>query len=146
MKILVTDIDKTKTFVMIFDTDFKVYCSVVVEHGDISLDESVALGNLGKAVSTCLEKADLSFDDIKLAVFTFAGIDTKKDYEHVFRLLEKLDYPRNRVVVESNAEATFYAVTWGEPGVAVIAGTGSIAFGMNKFGRRARSRLGMANR
>jgi N-acetylglucosamine kinase-like BadF-type ATPase len=139
MKILVADIGKTKTFVMIFDSNFKVYCSVVGGSGDISLDESIALKNLDEVVSTCLEKANLSFDDVKLAVFTFAGIDTKKDYDYAFRLLEKLGYPRNKVAVESDAVAAFYAVTWGEPGVAVIGGTGAIAFGMDRFGRRTRS-------
>jgi len=95
----------------IFDTDFRIYCNIVGSLRDTSLDESIASRNLSEAISLYLQKAGLSFDNLRLAIFTFAGIDTKKDYDYAIRLLERLGYPRDRVVVEPDAIATLYTIT-----------------------------------
>ena len=139
MKFLVADIGKSKTAVMILDEKLNVYCSVISGPGDISLEDILILRNISKAISECLSNASLVFSDLDLAVFTWAGLDTKRDYEIAWGFIERLGYRRDKVILERDAVTAYYAVTWGEPGIAVIAGTGAIAYGVNRSGECARS-------
>jgi N-acetylglucosamine kinase-like BadF-type ATPase len=139
MKFIALDTGKTKTIAMMFDSNLDILCSVLAGPVDITLSRETILTNITKAVDTCLKISKLGLDKVDLIVFSWAGLDTKKDFELAWSYIKELGYPLNKVVIEHDAVAAFYAVTWGEPGIAVIAGTGAIAFGMDRRGRRARS-------
>ncbi len=139
MKFMAIDTGKTKTIAMLFDKNLDVLCSVAGDPADITLDPDVVKGNIDKVVRKCFELSGLSFKDIDLVVFSWAGLDTKKDFDIAWSYVKELGYPIEKIVIEHDAVTAFYAVTWGEPGIAIIAGTGAIAFGMDKKGRRARS-------
>jgi len=139
MRFIALDTGKTKTVAMMFDDNLNALCSVVSGPVDITLSKEMIVTNITKAISTCLKLSGLDLDKVDLIVFSWAGLDTKKDYELAWSYIRELGYPLNKVVLEHDAVAAFYAVTWGEPGVAAIGGTGAIAFGMDRFGRRARS-------
>lgn len=81
--------------------------------------------------------------EIECAVFGLAGLDTEYDRrvitEMVVAVLQKLQVHVRHLLVENDGFAALLGATNGEPGILVIAGTGSIAFGVNKAGETARS-------
>ncbi|USG68360.1 N-acetylglucosamine kinase [Brevibacillus ruminantium] len=81
--------------------------------------------------------------EIECAVFGLAGLDTEYDRrvitEMVVAVLQKLQIKVRHLLVENDGFAALLGATNGEPGILVIAGTGSIAFGVNKAGETARS-------
>lgn len=138
-RFIAVDIGKTKTVAVMFNDDLEVLCSVSSGPADITLDEDVIKRNISDAIGTCCRASSTSLEDVDLIVFSWAGLDTKRDFDIAWSYVRELGYPIQKVIIEHDAVTAFYAVTWGEPGVAVIAGTGAIAFGMDRYGRRARS-------
>lgn len=139
MKFIAIDIGKTKTVSVAFNEDLDILCSISTGPADITFDEGIVKRNIRGAIDLCLKVAGISLNDVDLIVFSWAGLDTKKDFEIAWRYVKELGYPLGKIIIEHDAVTAFYAITWGEPGIAVIAGTGAIAFGMNKYGHRARS-------
>jgi N-acetylglucosamine kinase-like BadF-type ATPase len=139
LKFLVIDSGKSKTIAAVYDSNLNVHCSVVGGPSDISLERDVVLNNVSHVVSTCLNEANCRLEDLDLVVFSWAGLDTERDFEIAWSVIDLLGYPRSKVVLVHDALAAYYAVTGGEPGVAVIAGTGAIAYGVNRRGVHARS-------
>ncbi|NLG79191.1 MAG: ATPase [Firmicutes bacterium] len=92
------------------------------------------LAAVGKARSL-LPAGDEPFD---VAFVGAAGVDRSGDREAVAGLLQSAGIA-GRVVVDNDAAIALAGGTLGQPGVVVIAGTGSIAFGMNAKGERARA-------
>ncbi|WP_289356181.1 BadF/BadG/BcrA/BcrD ATPase family protein [Paenibacillus sp. S-12] len=80
---------------------------------------------------------------IDCAVFALAGLDTEHDRQIITGLvqsvLNKLSLEADHVIVENDGYAALLGATGGEPGVLVIAGTGSIIFGVNDDGQTARA-------
>ncbi|MCD6301746.1 MAG: hypothetical protein J7L82_06745 [Staphylothermus sp.] len=137
--ILVIDIGKTKTFAIIVDSEYNVYCKAVSGAAGIILDKEDIIGNLSSAINECLSKAGISINDLDLISISWSDLDTEKDRERARSIVREMGLPIERTIVEHDAVSAYYAVTWGKPGIAVIAGTGAIAFGINKKGERARS-------
>jgi len=74
--------------------------------------------------------------DIDCAVMGIAGLDTEYD-RHVIsslvhEVLAKLSIQVRHLIVENDGFAALLGATGGKPGVLVIAGTGSIAYGVNE--------------
>jgi N-acetylglucosamine kinase-like BadF-type ATPase len=92
------------------------------------------LGAIRKA-ATSAELNNVVFD---VGCFGMAALDTKRDYELIRNFVKSLNRTKKNVIV-SDAVIAYYAVTTGEPGIVVIAGTGSIAYGVNRSGDEARS-------
>jgi glucosamine kinase len=67
-----------------------------------------------------------------------AGVDRARDAGVVQEILRRI-MPRTRVVVVNDALVALEAGVPGSPGVVLIAGTGSIAYGRNAEGRAARA-------
>lgn len=73
----------------------------------------------------------------EVAAVGLAGMDTRRDFE----IFESEAAPRiraRRVLVRHDAEIALVGATAGEPGIIVIAGTGSAAGGRNREGRYLR--------
>ncbi|MCD6536670.1 MAG: hypothetical protein J7K49_06560 [Thaumarchaeota archaeon] len=139
MRILVMDIGKTKTFAIIIDEAGQVYAKAVTGPSGMWLKEETIVKNVREAIRECLSKGNLSLDELDLISISWADLDTKADWENAWRIAEKLGLRKEKTIIEHDAVAAYYAVTWGKPGIAMIAGTGSIGFGINKRGERARS-------
>ncbi|QQE75405.1 N-acetylglucosamine kinase [Brevibacillus composti] len=81
--------------------------------------------------------------EIDCAVFGMAGLDTDYDRqvieEIVACVLEKLHIQARHLIVENDGFAALLGATGGDAGILVIAGTGSIAFGVNQAGDTARA-------
>ncbi len=90
-----------------------------------------AVENINRAL------AEASRERPAVAALGLAGMDTRYDFEY----FEAEAVPRiaaGRVLVRHDAEIALVGATAGEPGIIVIAGTGSAAGGRNREGRYLR--------
>ncbi|MCS6830927.1 MAG: hypothetical protein NZ749_09835 [bacterium] len=88
--------------------------------------------SLQTAVNEALQSACLSAHTrfaVTLCSMTGAGSQVEEICIHAL--------PAEKVMVTHDTRAALYCLTQGAPGVAVIAGTGSVAFGMNENGETA---------
>lgn len=81
--------------------------------------------------------------DVECAVFGIAGLDTEYDRLVITGMVEtvlrQLRIRVRHLIVENDGFAALLGATGGKPGILVIAGTGSIAFGVNELQETARS-------
>ncbi|MGG1601208.1 N-acetylglucosamine kinase [Paenibacillus naphthalenovorans] len=81
--------------------------------------------------------------EVECAVFGLAGLDTEHDRGVLIRLvrevLTSLGIKVKHLVVENDGFAALLGATGGKPGILVIAGTGSIVYGINVHGMTARA-------
>lgn len=79
-------------------------------------------------VHDVLAKTDTRYEQLEVVYFALAGGDRARDKQRIAEILQPL-YERNiRVVMENDAMAALASGTWGDPGIVLIAGTGSIAY------------------
>lgn len=80
---------------------------------------------------------------VACAVFGLAGLDTDYDRqvieELVHEALRNTQVQADRIIVENDGVAALLGATGGAPGILVIAGTGSIVYGINASGESARA-------
>ena len=102
----------------------------------VGLDD--AISNLQQAISQACADAGIRRRDITAACLGIAGVSHPIHYETMKNALERrLDLKRLELVTD--ARAALAGALDGEPGVVIIAGTGSIAMGVNGSGEEARS-------
>lgn len=81
--------------------------------------------------------------DVECAVFGIAGLDTEHDRQVISDMvrvvLQQLRIHVRHLIVENDGFAALLGATGGKPGILVIAGTGSIAFGVNEAQETARA-------
>jgi N-acetylglucosamine kinase-like BadF-type ATPase len=99
-----------------------------------------ALVDVGKGAGETNSYTDI---EIECAVFGLAGLDTAYD-RHIItglvnEVLERLHIQVQHLAVENDGFAALVGATDGQPGILVIAGTGSIVFGINEQGETART-------
>ncbi|MEM3573102.1 MAG: BadF/BadG/BcrA/BcrD ATPase family protein [Nitrososphaeria archaeon] len=105
-------------------------------HHAVKID--VVKANLLESVKNAFDSAGVSERILKAGCFGMAALDTKQDFEIVSKLLSELNVVEKPIIVGDHVTA-FYTVTFGRPGIVVISGTGSIAYGMNERGEVARA-------
>lgn len=100
---------------------------------------------LGRAVEAIRSATQVAIGDSGLVpqalaacFFAVAGVDRPVDRQVMASALAGLDLG-GRVLLDHNAAATLAGATGNRPGVVLVAGTGSIAYGENEDGRTARS-------
>jgi glucosamine kinase len=103
----------------------------------VRLGEAVARENLHGAITQACDRAGVSPGDIASGVMGVAGATVTSYREALQRLISEL-VPGRVEIVGDNVIAMESAFAGG-PGVVVIAGTGSIAFGRNAKGETARA-------
>ncbi|MCX8170934.1 MAG: hypothetical protein N3E47_03030 [Candidatus Bathyarchaeota archaeon] len=137
--ILVLGVDggATKTVCVIADENFRV---VGVGKAGPCNYNVVGVENARRNVERAIETAYSGISDERLrgkiadvGCFGIGGLTTQSDHELISSKIVPSESARNRVIV-NDVVVAFYAVTGGEPGIVVVAGTGSIAYGMNKMG------------
>ncbi|MFP4661351.1 MAG: N-acetylglucosamine kinase [Halanaerobiales bacterium] len=80
---------------------------------------------------------NISKQSIKSACFGLAGIDTGRDYEYIFPLLRDIGY-LEKILLMNDSYLALAGGNAAAKGLAIISGTGSIAVGINKEGKRKR--------
>jgi len=101
---------------------------------------------ISDAVERFKKEASLAGDTdvvIKLGVFALAGLDTETDQANVQEIVKNVIADSGvrfgKVIVENDALSALLGATNGQPGVLLIAGTGSIAFAHDGNGEFLRS-------
>jgi len=95
-----------------------------------------AVGNIVKAVNEACDRGSISRGDIVAATLGLAGVRRADLRQRVRERFIKAMGVRT-VTVVTDAEIALYATTFGEPGLVVIAGTGSICLGKDSKGKIA---------
>ena len=92
-----------------------------------------------KVLYTVMEEAIGDREVIPNAIcLGIAGVDRPDDLAVVRRIMQRIGY-KARVLVVNDALVALEAGAPGEPGVVIISGTGSIAYGRNSAGEAARA-------
>ena len=102
------------------------------------LDGDELLRRMEKNIGECLKQFSGRREDAVYIVSGTTGIDCEENAErlmHYYESLEGFDCP---IKIMNDAELAHYTVTGGT-GVLILSGTGSIAFGVNREGKRARA-------
>jgi len=87
-----------------------------------------------------LRQAGSAPDEIEAACLGLGGLDTDEDLAAYTRIARRIfGSAAVRVQLENDGFIAIHAGTLGGPGIALIAGTGSTAVGVNERGERARS-------
>ncbi|NLB73992.1 MAG: hypothetical protein GX795_08220 [Firmicutes bacterium] len=137
--IIAVDAGGTKTDCLIGTTHGEILAKLVsgpANYQLVGIDGVVrAIRELLRAVDGYWTHEEPGFDVMWIGI---AGVDRPGERERVTASLQDLGLAR-RVVVDNDAAAALASGTMGKPGIVVIAGTGSIAFGVNEEGKRARS-------
>lgn len=137
--ILGVDSGSTKTICAIANEKGKVLglgSAGSSSHYATSVEE--AKENFRVAVRKAIASARLNNVVFDVGCFGMTGLDTKSDYERIPSFITSLNIAKKCVIV-IDAVIAHYAITNGEPGIVVIAGTGSIAYGVNGRGEVAQS-------
>ena len=102
----------------------------------VGLDNAVR--HIEQAVREACDRAGIRPEQIKAACIGLAGVSHP---EHHRRMLEAIKgvLPIPEIALETDARVALAGATGNEPGVVIIAGTGSIACGINARGRFARA-------
>ena len=134
--VLGLDAGGTKTICLLADGDGSVRATA--RRGGANLQAAGEL-EVEKVLHEVMEEA-LEGTDIAPAVICLgiAGVDRPDDARVVRGIMRRIGY-KARVLVVNDALVALEAGAPGEPGVVIISGTGSIAYGRNDAGDAARS-------
>ncbi len=124
----------TKTAAAVVGDDLGVIGGAVAGPANSrSVGMESASANIVQAITEALHIADVALGQVAGVFLSIAGFDTDLDLPILQRAIALLDY-RGVTFFENDVVGAWAGVTAGEPGVVVIAGTGSTALGMNTHG------------
>lgn len=103
-----------------------------------SIGQSAAFLALNAAASQAVESADLTVEAVTAICLGAAGMDRPEDFA-VFQRWAALAFPGARIHLVNDARIVLAAGTPQGWGLALISGTGSIAYGRSESGETARS-------
>ena len=137
MMILGVDGGATKTLCTVADENFVVLGVGVAGPCNFNVvGVREARKNVKLAIKRACSTLDLKNGVVEVGCFGISGLTTDSDYEVISDRIVPSNIAKKRIIVNDVVTA-FYAVTNGKPGIAVVAGTGSIAYGMNSRGEKA---------
>lgn len=127
----------TKTHIALMNNDGTVkFEGFAGPSNPLRVGVETAVGNISKAVSEACDLGGASRGDIVAATLGLAGVrraDLRQRVRESF--VKRLGIKKADVITD--AEIALYGTTLGEPGLVVIAGTGSICLGKNRSGEIA---------
>jgi N-acetylglucosamine kinase-like BadF-type ATPase len=137
MLILGVDGGATKTICAVSDENFQILGvggSGPCNYNVVGVEE--ARKNVRLAIEHALSNLDLRDRTAEIGCFGIGGLTTERDYEIILNQIVPFDVAKRRIIV-NDVVVAFYAATCGSPGIVVVAGTGSIAYGLNSRGESA---------
>lgn len=132
MYLLSIDGGGTKTQMCVYNLDDKstaIFDFGNLNYHDIGIEkfEEVFLG----AIDEIYEALEISSKDITGMVMGLSGLDTKEDKTLIEPVVVKTGISRENIFLCNDAELIMYSCT-SVPGICVVAGTGSVAFGYDE--------------
>lgn len=129
-KFLGVDAGATKTRAVLYDAAGVMLYESIQGHGNIIVNEAIALQNVTNAIAQCLEQVS-EIDQISL-LLGMAGIDISNKSKQVKRSLE-IKFPTlQQVAVINDGYLGMIAALKGRDGVFVVSGTGSVVYGQKQ--------------
>jgi N-acetylglucosamine kinase-like BadF-type ATPase len=136
MHVLGLDAGGTKTVCLLADGDGQILSNA--KRGGANLQASGEL-EVEKVLHDVMEEAIGNRDIAPAAIcLGIAGVDRPQDANVIRGIMRRIGY-KARILVVNDALVALEAGAPGQPGVVVISGTGSIAYGRNAMGHAARS-------
>lgn len=126
----------TQTTAVVVDENWRVLgqgSAAGSNYHTVGIDNTIA--HIAAAINGALSAAGLGRADITAAGFGLAGVRRPPDFERMTPRLQSLGFEKFHL--DHDAAAAWAGALECQPGVIVIAGTGSIAFGVNAQGERA---------
>lgn len=102
----------------------------------VGLDHAIA--TLKEASEKALAAAGIKKHGVRVACLGLAGVGRETDRALMLPTIKELNLA-NRIILEHDAAIALAGATACQPGVIVLAGTGSMAFGISKLGMRKRA-------
>jgi N-acetylglucosamine kinase-like BadF-type ATPase len=137
--ILAVDAGATRTTCAIADEEGRILgIGMDGSSSHYAVSVKKAQENLRSAIEKAMLSANLNSIIFSIGCFGLTALDSNYDYQLNKNFIDSLSMI-NRSVIVSDALTAYYAVTAGKPGIAVIAGTGSEAYGINEKGEEAQS-------
>ena len=138
MKVLAgIDAGGSKTAGVVGDEHGTVLGSLVTGPSNILKDGALAVKKaLSKTLEGACSNASLSRSDIEVVCAGIAGVIRSESRDLVEGMLRGMT-PARTVLVETDAYIALAGATKCRPGIIVISGTGSVAFGVNAEGKTA---------
>lgn len=127
----------TKTHIALMNHAGKLKCEGFAGPSNpLRVGVETAVENILKATNEACDQGGASRGDIVAATLGLAGV-RRADLRHAIResFIKRLGI--KNVLVVTDAEIALYATTQGDPGLVVIAGTGSVCLGKNQAGEIA---------
>ena len=139
--ILSIDGGGTKTNAVICDLDGHVLGLATAGASNYhSLGIATTKQNIFEAISAALSIAGITDNCcFQLAFFGLAGLDHPQDLPNYKAIIKDLPWPIKYLNIINDARLSLALVNAGGPGVIVVSGTGSIAYGINSLGQEARA-------
>jgi N-acetylglucosamine kinase-like BadF-type ATPase len=129
----------TKTMAVVVAEDLGIVARATTGSTNArSVGEDMASANLAQVIADALDYARLPLESIVALGLCLAGFDTDLDLPVPNNALHFLGY-RGVTVLENDVVGAWAGATQMQPGIVVIAGTGSTAFGMNQHGHLRRT-------
>lgn len=121
----------TKTRCVIGDLEGNIIGYKVSTSGNINAIPLTQLHDtLKNMIDTILSQNNIPFDDILQIFICLAGADRVGEKEKIHQSFADSEW-FDKIIIQSDAHAALAAGTWGNPGTLLIAGTGSIVYGLD---------------
>lgn len=102
----------------------------------VGLDTAIAA--LKEASEAAIADAGIGIHKFEIACFGLAGVGRETDRAILLPAIKELQLA-NKIILKHDAAIALAGATACQPGIVVLAGTGSMAFGMNRSGETARA-------
>lgn len=137
--LLAVDGGGTKTEFCISNEQGKVLGSFTVGSSSfksVGLQES--LQQLQMGMKLLQQKYRITAESITMGVFGMSGCDSEQDFDIIFQQIKALGFNEEKIHLCNDGVLAFYAQAL-QPGIVVIAGTGSIVLGIEENGQVRRA-------
>lgn len=114
----------TKTQANVYNLQGELQEQVTTGYGNLLVDYDQGIANLKDALQQALENRSIA--NCKLVVIGLAGVDSSGLKEAVYKELATFKVPLQLI---NDGQLAHYALLEGQPGLLIIAGTGSVCIG-----------------
>lgn len=129
MYILGLDSGATNTTALLVDEELNILGHTESGPGNYYVaGKKSAEQNIKEAINKSIEQSGINRSDKIHAGLGIGNIDTDHDYEIVSELIDGLNFINNKKIV-NDSKVAHYALTAGNAGISIVAGTGAIAYG-----------------